>query len=130
MKKAALLMCTVVILAGLAAALSQATKEPAPVIPSNVVEILKKNCAGCHTGQRPPAGLSLIASKIAAAFNAPSAEKPALKLIDTANPEASYLLKKIQGASDITGSRMPRGKHMAEADIEALKAWILSLKKN
>ena len=107
MKKAALLMCTVVILAGLAAALSQATKEPAPVIPSNVVEILKKNCAGCHTGQRPPAGLSLIASKIAAAFNAPSAEKPALKLIDTANPEASYLLKRFRGRATSRAAGCP-----------------------
>jgi mono/diheme cytochrome c family protein len=129
MKKVIIFACAVVALAGLATALSQAAKEPDKDIPSNVVEILKKNCTGCHVGQRPPKGLSLIASKIAAAFDAPSAEKPALKLIDTANPESSYLLKKILGASDITGSRMPRGKHMAEADIEALKAWILSLKK-
>lgn len=129
MKNTAWLLCVVVALAGLGTALAQAKAQTGKDIPANVIEIFKKNCVGCHTGQRPPKGLSLISSKVADAINAPSTEKPALKLIDTANPEASYLLKKILGASDITGSRMPRGKHMAEADIETLKAWILGLKK-
>jgi mono/diheme cytochrome c family protein len=129
MKNTAWLLCVVFALAGVGTALAQANAQTGKDIPANVIEIFKKNCAGCHTGQRPPKGLSLIPSKVADAINAPSAEKPALKLIDTANPEASYLLKKILGARDITGSRMPRGKHMAEADIEVLKAWILGLKK-
>ena len=129
MKNTAWLLCVVLALAGLGTALAQANAQTGTDIPANIIEIFKKNCAGCHTGQRPPKGLSLIPSKVANAINAPSTEKPALKLIDTANPEASYLLKKILGGKDISGSRMPRGKHMAEADIETLKAWILGLNK-
>ncbi len=129
MKRIVFLLCVVLALSGLGMALSQPKAQTGKDVPANVIEIFKKNCIGCHTGQRPPKGLSLIPSKVADAINAPSTEKPALKLIDTANPEASYLLKKILGASDITGSRMPRGKHMAEADIETLKAWILGLKQ-
>jgi hypothetical protein len=118
------------LLSGSGIALSQAASKPTPEIPQNIIQIIKKQCTSCHTGSRPPMGLSLIPSKIAAAVDAPSREIPKLKLLDTADPEASYLLKKIEGARDITGSRMPKGKHLAEADLEALKAWILSLKKS
>ncbi|MGA2534098.1 MAG: hypothetical protein ABSG19_13805 [Candidatus Aminicenantales bacterium] len=130
MKNTAWLLCVALALAGLGTALAQAKAQTGNDVPANVIEIFKKNCTGCHTGQRPPQGLSLIPSKVANAINAPSTEKPALKLIDTADPEASYLLKKIMGASDITGSRMPRGKKpLAQADIDVIKAWIQGLKK-
>jgi mono/diheme cytochrome c family protein len=122
-----LLPVTAVVL-GLAAAVAQAQKPPVRDIPANILEIFKKNCTGCHTGQRPPKGLSLIPSKVALAIDAPSTEMPKLKIIDSAEPESSYLLKKIEGASDIQGARMPRGRHMADADRETLKAWILGLK--
>lgn len=131
MKNIAWLLCLAVALAGLGTALAQAKAQTGKDIPANVIEIFKKNCTGCHTGERPPKGLSLIPSKVANVINAPSTEKPALKLIDTADPEASYILKKITGASDITGNRMPRGKRpLAQADIDAIKAWIVSLKQN
>jgi hypothetical protein len=123
-------MIAALLLPGSGVALSQATSKTAAEIPQNIVRIIKKQCTSCHTGSRPPMGLSLIPSKIAAAVDAPSREMPQLKLLDTASPEASYILKKIEGAKDITGSRMPKGKHLAEADLEVLKAWILSLKKS
>jgi hypothetical protein len=129
MKKTCFFILAALLLSGFGMALSQAKSQPANEIPPNVIQIIKKHCTECHTGQRPPKGLSLIPGKVASAFDAPSAEKPELRIIDTANPEASYLLKKILGSSDISGSRMPRGKHMPEADIETLKTWILGLKR-
>lgn len=97
-------------------------------IPEGVKTLIKQKCAVCHTGQRPPKGLSLIPGKIASAINAPSAEVPTLSIIDTANPEASYMLKKILRAGDIVGKKMPLGRTLKEADLETLKAWILGLK--
>lgn len=130
MKNTAWLLCLVLALAGLGTALAQATAQTGKDIPANVIEIFKKNCAGCHTAQRPSKGLSLIPSRVADVINSPSKEKPSLKLVDTADPEASYLLHKILGASDISGSRMPRGKKpLAQADIDAIKAWIVGLNK-
>jgi mono/diheme cytochrome c family protein len=129
MKKAVFLIFAAFIISGLGMALSQATNQPAKEIPANVIEVFKKHCASCHTGQRPPKGLSLIPAKVASAINAPSTEMPELKIIDTSNPESSYLLKKIQGGGDIKGAKMPRGRHLADADAEILKAWILGFKK-
>ena len=129
MKKTCFFVLAALLLPGFGMALSQTKNQPANEIPPDVIQIFKKHCATCHTGQRSPKGLSLIPGKVAFAIDAPSAEKPELKIIDTANPEASYLLKKILGASDITGARMPKGRHLAEADIEVLKTWILGLKK-
>jgi hypothetical protein len=129
MKKTCFFILAALLLSGIGMAQSQVKSKPAKEIPDNVVKIIRKHCAICHTGQRPPKGLSLIPAKIASAIDAPSAEVPTLSIIDTANPEASYMLKKIEGASDITGSKMPKGRHLAEADLEVLKAWILGFKK-
>jgi len=129
MKKTAFALCAALALSGLAAALCQAQGQSAKDVPANVLEIIKKHCAGCHWGKSPSKGLNLEPGKIQAAINAPSQELPALKIIDTADPGASYLLKKVQGGSGIKGSRMPRmGKKLPSADIEILKAWLTSLK--
>ena len=128
MKRALVLILAGLVLSELGMVLAQTTNQGSKDIPPDIVQIMKKHCATCHTGQRPPKGLSLIPSKIASAINAPSVEMPQLKLIDTANPEAGYMLKKILGAEDIKDAKMPRGKHMPEAELETLKAWILGLK--
>jgi mono/diheme cytochrome c family protein len=129
MKKTAFVLCAVLAFSGLAAALSQAQGQSAKDTPANVIEIIKKHCAGCHWGKSPSKGLNLEPGKIQAAIDAPSKELPALKIIDTATPESSYLLKKVQGGSDIKGGRMPRfGKKLPAADIESLKAWLTGLK--
>ncbi len=129
MMRTAFVLCAVLALSGLSAALSQAQGQSAKDVPANVLEIIKKHCAECHWGKSPANGLNLEPGKIQAAINAPSQESAALKIIDTADPGASYLLKKVQGGSGIKGSRMPRmGKKLPSADIEILKAWLTSLK--
>jgi len=112
--------------AGILSALAQGTV--AKDIPSEVAKAFDKQCAGCHSGLFAPKGLKLSPSKIASAIDAPSKEMPKLKLIDTADPAASYLLKKIEGAADISGVKMPKGRELAAADFELIKAWLLGLK--
>ena len=132
MKKMAVLLIPALILAGTGLALARAKTQPANEIPASVLEVFKRCCASCHAGESAPKGLRLVPGNFGAVIDAPSVEMPKLKLIDTANPESSYLLKKILGAGDINGSRMPRGifggKHLAKADLKVLQTWILGLK--
>ncbi|HVP91640.1 MAG TPA: hypothetical protein VMS75_10550 [Terriglobales bacterium] len=127
MKKTGIvILATLALAAG--SALAQAKNPPAKDIPENVLGVFKRNCAGCHAGLTAPKGLKLVPGKVASAIDAPSKEAPALKLIDTADPAASYLLKKVEGAAGIQGKKMPPGKTLPEADLKTLKDWILGLR--
>jgi len=129
MKKIGLICLAMVVLLGFTAGLVRAATQPQADIPDNVKQLFKNRCVSCHSGRKPPHGLSWEPDKIAAAINAPSTEVVSLKIIDTANPEASYVLKKVVGGKDISGRRMPPGRHLPAADLETLKAWLSSLKK-
>jgi len=98
-------------------------------VPVDVASVFSKNCLDCHHGKFPPRGLSWEAKKIEAAIDAPSREVPTLKIIDTAVPESSYVLKKVRGEKDIKGDRMPPTKALDAASIKVLEDWIQSLKK-
>jgi hypothetical protein len=128
MKQTALLAIAMLGIAGVGTALSQAGSQSGKDIPADVLTVFKKHCIRCHTGPMPPKGLKFIPGKILAAIDAPSVEVPALKIIDTNIPEASYLLKKVRGESDITGKSMPPGKVLTAEDIKILADWIAGLK--
>jgi mono/diheme cytochrome c family protein len=130
MKKTAILLCTALAVAAAGLAIAQAQNAPAKEVPANVLDVFKRNCAHCHAGVMAPRGLRLVPGKAAAAIDAPSKEMPALKIINSADPGSSYLLMKIEGASGIQGKKMPVGKTLSDADFQALKAWILGLKKS
>ena len=93
-------------------------------IPDGVTGLLQKKCAGCHKGKHPPKGLSLEPENLAAILDAPSKEVPALKIIDTKSPGASYLLKKVRRQSDIAGSGMPPRKALTAAELQVIEAWL------
>lgn len=97
-------------------------------VPGEVISVFAKNCVDCHHGKYPPRGLSWEMKKIEAAIDAPSREVPALKIIDTAAPESSYVLKKVRGEKGIKGDRMPPTKALDPASIKILEDWIQSLK--
>ncbi len=128
MNKKTFLTIAVLGLAGFGATLSLVGSQGGPGIPADVLNILKKHCVRCHTGPKPPKGLSFIPGKVASAIDAPSAEIPDLKLIDTQAPETSYLLKKVRGDSGITGKSMPPGKPLTAEEIQVLEKWIAGLK--
>ncbi len=98
-------------------------------IPGNVVSLFQKSCVACHQGKSPLGGLSWEQAKIAAAIDAPSQEMPDLKIIDTASPESSYVLKKVRGESGIKGTRMPPAQALGADEIKVLETWIQGLKK-
>jgi len=97
--------------------------------PADVVSLLQKRCAGCHKGKTPAGGLRWETGRIAEAIDRPSAGMPGLKIIDTASPESSYILKKIRREAGIKGKPMPPLKALEAGELEILEAWILSLKR-
>ncbi|MGZ5425339.1 MAG: hypothetical protein ACXWH4_12340 [Candidatus Aminicenantales bacterium] len=121
--KRILCVSLVLLLAGAAGARAQ------DKIPGDVVSLLHKRCAVCHKGKFPPQGLSWEPAKIAAAINASSREVPDMKIIDTASPESSYMLKKVRGESGIKGTRMPPPRALVAEEIKVLETWIQGLKK-
>jgi len=132
MKKVRLYLLTVLFLIFCGVTFSRAAAPGSDEsLPDNVKTLLGQRCTGCHKGKHPPKGLNLEPDKIQAAIDAPSQEQPSLKIMDSANPESSYLLKKIRGDSDIAGGRMPlRRKALTEAEMDIIKTWLQELIKN
>jgi hypothetical protein len=87
-------------------------------------------CTQCHTtsgGRTPPMGLSLdpavaYANLVAVA----SREKPELLRVAPGNPDASYLVHKLEGRADIVGQRMPRtaGPFLTDGQMLVIRRWI------
>jgi len=90
--------------------------------------ILQKNCAACHGGGSPKAGLRLESGEwFAAMVNVVSEEKPELKIVDPRRPQSSYLLHKITGTG-IEGGRMPlAAEPLSTADEQVIREWAMSL---
>jgi mono/diheme cytochrome c family protein len=128
MKRTVYLSLALLVLAGTGTALVMASRPGDGDIPVDVLSVFKKHCVRCHTGPKPPKGLSLIPAKIASAFEAASAEVPEAKLIVPGDPGASYLMKKVRREEGIAGKPMPPGKALAAEEIQVLEGWISNLK--
>ena len=86
-------------------------------------------CIGCHTdsGRVPPNNLVLLEGRSyqqlvgRAAFG-----KPGATLVTPGDPENSYIIKKLEGAAEIVGLRMPRnnGPFLTEGQILVIRKWI------
>jgi hypothetical protein len=58
-------------------------------------------------------------------IDVPSKQIPKLKLVDTGNPEKSYLLMKLRDDEDAIGERMPLGADpLGEPAMAAIEAWV------
>ncbi|MEW5899920.1 MAG: DUF5777 family beta-barrel protein, partial [Acidobacteriota bacterium] len=115
-----------------AAAFGFAEEKAQASLPGNIKNIIKKNCSisGCHKGKQPAANLNFEPDKfVASVVDVPSSEVPALKIVDTAEPEKSYLLAKIKGEPGIVGKRMPADRDpLTEGQIGQVETWIRSLR--
>jgi hypothetical protein len=82
-------------------------------------------CTGCHAGAAAPLGLRLDeGSSYALLVNAPSVEVPSLRRVQPGNPDASYLIQKLQGIA-AAGGRMPLNQPALPADtIAVIRQWI------
>ena len=84
-------------------------------------------CAACHSGANAPQGLRLdsLDNSYAYLVNQAANEVPSLMRVNPGNPDASYLIKKLEGAADIVGGRMPLGgPYLADAQIAQVRTWI------
>lgn len=86
-------------------------------------------CTQCHTnvGRNPSAGLNLIEGRsYSALVGQPSVAKQGAIFVVPGNPDASYLVDKLEGRAGIVGQRMPRtgGPYLTPGQMRILKRWI------
>ncbi|MET0357364.1 MAG: hypothetical protein ABW044_11325, partial [Cellvibrio sp.] len=81
----------------------------------------------CHTGSNAPRGLRLDSEENSYTFLVSRAadEKPELLRVNPGNPDASYIIHKLEGSSGIVGGRMPLGgPYLSQAQINNVRDWI------
>jgi len=93
--------------------------------------IFTPRCTLCHDGSQPangslPGAMNLTAgASFANLVNVPSQEQPSVMRVAPGNPDASYLVRKLEGTPGITGQRMPfGGPFLDAAAIQQVRAWI------
>ena len=89
----------------------------------------RRACVSCHTnvGRTPPAGLNLTHdSAYDQLVNVASSRKAGAIRVIPGDADNSYLIHKVEGASDITGVRMPYSgpPYLTDGQILILKRWI------
>jgi len=83
-------------------------------------------CTTCHIGGGAPQGLRLDAgNSYALLVNVASAEVPGTMRVNPGNPNASYLVQKIEGTAAV-GSRMPANgpPFLTQTQIDLVRRWI------
>ena len=83
-------------------------------------------CSKCHIGGGAPEGLQLDAAH---SYNllvgVPSTEQPAVLRVKPGDPDNSYMVRKIENASGISGMQMPLGENpLPQATMDAIRQWI------
>jgi hypothetical protein len=98
-----------------------------PTFESIQANVFTPSCAisGCHTGAAAPFGLRLDAgSSYALLVGVPSAEVPSLNRVTPGDPDASYVIHKLEGTQE-SGERMPRGgPYLPQSSIDVIRQWI------
>jgi methionine-rich copper-binding protein CopC len=82
-------------------------------------------CTTCHAGADAPHGLRLdAADSYNLLVGVPSAEVPGLLRVKPGDPDASYLIQKLEGIAAV-GARMPfGGPYLPESTIAVIRQWI------
>jgi Bacterial Ig-like domain (group 2) len=99
---------------------------------ADVQPIFTANCAlsGCHAGPSPQQAMDLSAGKAYANIVNVHAMEANLDRVEPGDPEASYLLHKIQGTQSQaggSGGRMPQNADpLPQGTIDIVRAWIQS----
>ncbi len=96
-------------------------------------KIFTPNCASfssCHGGASPQEGMSLVSPVAGALIGVASTEVPALMRVAPGDPDASYLLQKLERAMPTVGVRMPPDQPLAPNKIEAIRLWIAAGAQN
>jgi hypothetical protein len=82
-------------------------------------------CTACHAGGAAPQGLRLDAgNSYAMLVGQPSTEVSAVLRVAPGNPDASYVIQKLEGHAAV-GARMPLGgPYLDSATINVVRQWI------
>lgn len=101
----------------------------APTLTQIQGSIFTPICSGCHNGSGGslPGSMNLTsaAASFAALVNVASVQQGSVLRVAPNNPDGSYLVRKLEGASGITGSRMPLGgPFLDQPTIDRVRAWI------
>jgi len=108
-------------------------KVPIDEMEAQVVKIFERDCAtsGCHRGRYPKAKLNLEADEmVAALMDIPSRQIDSLMLVDSKQPQESYLLMKINGDERIVKDPMPiDAPPLKTEEINLVENWINALAK-
>jgi hypothetical protein len=96
-----------------------------PTFQSIQANVFTPVCTGCHAGAAAPLGLRLEeGASYALLVNAPSVEVPAVRRVQPGNPNASYLIQKLEGTA-ARGGRMPLNQPALPAEtIAVIRQWI------
>ena len=83
-------------------------------------------CIVCHSGASAPQGLRLdSASSFTSLVGVPSRQNGSLLLVDPGNPDASYLVRKLEGTA-AEGVQMPLGgPPVPQSTIDFVRQWIV-----
>ena len=85
-------------------------------------------CVQCHTGRIPNLALNFTSGQdiYAQLVNVPSRQKPELMLVNPGNPDASYLIHKLEGGPGIVGVQMPRNgpPFLTAGQLQVIRRWI------
>jgi len=97
-----------------------------PTLSSIQAFVFTPICTLCHTGAAAPLGLALDAGVARQNLvGVTSGEIPALVRVNPGQPDASYIVWKIEGRSGIVGGRMPLDMQPLSAEqIAAIRGWI------
>jgi uncharacterized protein (TIGR03118 family) len=94
-------------------------------------------CSGCHNGSQPaggplPGSQDLTAGHtFSSIVGVHSIEQPTLMRVQPNDPDNSYLIHKVEGATGITGARMPLGgPALSQSTIDQIRSWISSGAQN
>lgn len=119
---------------GLSAAAAASVNNAAPPTGVTLTQLqaeIFSVCTGCHDGSVGPSGplpgsMNLLAgSSWTSLVNVASGEQPALMRVKPGDAANSYLVRKLEGAASISGSRMPEGgPYFNAAALDRLRAWI------
>ena len=89
----------------------------------------RQACIECHTdvGRAPSGGLVLLEGRsYDSLVNRVSSGKPGATRVIPNDPDNSYIVKKLEGAPDIAGVRMPRGSgpFLTDGQMLVIRRWI------
>jgi cytochrome c553 len=113
----------------LAGASSAGATEPAAVsFQRDIAPLLKVRCAACHLTGEEAGGMALHPrAAYRTLVGVKSAGSPLLR-VQPGAPDASYLLRKLEGTQVEAGGggmRMPMdGEALSAAEIQTIRAWI------